>query len=282
MGGSVVNGRGQLHAMWSSVAASWAEHAEYVDSRGAPVAAAMIAATTPAKGDRVLELACGPGGVGLEVAPQVAPGEVVLSDVAPEMAAIAAQRAAALGLANVSTLVLDLEAIEQPGASYDVVLCREGLMFASDPAAAVGEMSRVLRPGGRLAAAVWGPRSRNPWLGAVLDAVSAYVGSPIPPPGVPGPFSLDDADRLAAILAAADLTDVGVAELPMPLRVGSFDQWWERTSALAGPLAKVLAALPAEAVSAIRLDARQSVRAYETADGFEFPGVSLLATARRS
>lgn len=83
--------------------------------------------------------------------------EVVLSDVAPEMTAIAAQRAAAVGLTNVSTLVLDLEAIEQPGASYDVVLCREGLMFASDPAVAVGEMSRLLRPGGRLAAAVWVP-----------------------------------------------------------------------------------------------------------------------------
>ena len=282
MGGSVMNGREQLHAMWSAVAPSWAEHADYVDSRGAPVAAAMMAATRPAKGDRVLELACGPGGVGLEVAPLVAPGEVVLSDVAPEMASIAAQRAAALGLTNVSTMVLDLEAIEQPGASYAVVLCREGLMVASDPAAAVGEMSRVLRPGGRLAAAVWGPRSRNPWLGVVLDAGSAHVGMPIPPPGVPGPFSLDDADRLAGILSSAGLTDVGVAELPLPLRVGSFDEWWARTSALAGPLATLLAALPAEAVEAIRLDARQSVGAYETPDGFEFPGVSLLATARRA
>ncbi|HUP74067.1 MAG TPA: hypothetical protein VM282_13590 [Acidimicrobiales bacterium] len=65
------------------------------------------------------------------------------------------------------------------------------------------------------------------------------------------------------------------------MRVGSFDEWWARTSALAGPLARLLAALPAEAADAIRLDARQSVRAYETADGLEFPGVTLLATARR-
>ena len=281
MSGSVTSSREQLHAMWSAVAPSWAEHADYVDSRGAPLATAMIAATMPSKDDRVLELACGPGGLGLEVAPLIAPGEVVLSDVALEMTAIAARRASALGLTNVSTVVLDIEAIEQPDASFDVVLCREGLMFAPDSALAVREMNRVLRPGGRLAVAVWGPRSRNPWLGAVLDAVSAHVGAPVPPPGVPGPFSLDDADRLAAIFSAAGPTDVVVAELPMPLRVASFAEWWARTSALAGPLARLLAALPAEAAEAIRLDARQSVRVYETADGLEFPGVTLLATARR-
>ena len=92
-------------------------------------------------------------------------GEVVLSDVVPEMTAIAAARAEALGLDNVSTCVLDLEQIDQPDDSYDVVLCREGLMFAADPARAAGEIRRVLRPGGRVALAVWGPRERNPWLG---------------------------------------------------------------------------------------------------------------------
>ena len=282
MRGAATSGREQLHAMWSTAAPSWAEHADYVDSRGAPLATAMIEATMPANGDRVLELACGPGGVGLEVAPLVAPGEVVLSDVAPEMVAIAAERASALGLTNVSTLVIDLEEIAQPDASYDVVLCREGLMFARDPALAAGEMRRVLRAGGRMAAAVWGPRSRNPWLGVVLDTVSAHLGAPVPPPGVPGPFSLDDLDRLGAILTAAGLADVVVIELPMPLRAGSFDEWWARTSALAGPLARVLGALPAEATDAIRRDARRSVRPYETADGLEFPGVTLLATARRT
>jgi SAM-dependent methyltransferase len=277
-----MEGREHLHAMWSSVAPSWAEHAEFVDSRGTPLSAAMIAATKPRPADRVLELACGAGGLGLEVAQQIAPGAVVLSDVAPEMTAIASARASARALTNVQTLVLDLDQIEQPDASYDVVLCREGLMFAADPARAAGEMSRVLRPGGRLAAAVWGPRARNPWLGVVLDVVSAHVGAPIPPPGVPGPFSLDDADRLAGILSATELTDVVVTELPMPMCVGSFDEWWARTSALAGPLAKLLATLPAEAAAAIRLAARQAVSAYETPNGLEFPGVTLLATARRS
>ena len=158
-------------------AGSWGEHAEYVDARGAAVTEQMLAASRPQPGERVLELACGPGGVGIAAARLVAPGgEVVLSDVVAEMTAIAAARATAAGAGNVQARVLDIERIDEPDASYDVVLCREGLMFAPDPARAASEIRRVLRPGGRVAVAVWGPRERNPWLGLVFDAVSAQTG----------------------------------------------------------------------------------------------------------
>src|SRR5437763_1040759 len=101
-------------------------------------------------------------------------------------------------------------------------------------------------------------------------------------PGGPGPFSLSDADRLAGLLAAAGLTDVAVTELAVPLRASSFDEWWERTSALAGPLAKILASLPEPAAEALRVRARDASRAYETPNGLEFPGVSLIASAARA
>src|SRR4051794_37186099 len=102
--------RGHLHAMWAGVAGGWSEHADYVDRRGADITAELLARTGPRPGERVLELACGPGGVGLAAAELVAPGgEVVLSDVVPEMTAIAARRAKALGVENASTRVLDLE-----------------------------------------------------------------------------------------------------------------------------------------------------------------------------
>lgn len=272
--------RGQLKDMWASVAGAWREHAEYADSRCAALTTTMLELTAPRPGERVLELACGVGGVGLAAARLVGQsGEVVLSDVAAEMTAIAAARAAAAGLANVRTMELAIEQIEQPDEAYDVVVCREGLMFAVDPARAVGEIHRVLRPGGRVALAVWGPREHNPWLTTVFDAASAVLGAPVPPPGIPGPFSLDDPDRLAGLLADAGLANVDVTEYPVPLRAASFDEWWTRTTALAGPLAKRLAALPDQARHALRTRVREAVRPFETAAGLDFPGVSLLATA---
>src|SRR4051795_2044735 len=105
------------HGMWGAVAGSWAEHASFIDARQAPATQRMLDLSAPRPGDRVLELACGPGGLGLAAAERVAPGgEVVLSDVVPQMTAIAAERAAALGLTNVTARVLDLERIEEPDA----------------------------------------------------------------------------------------------------------------------------------------------------------------------
>jgi SAM-dependent methyltransferase len=274
--------REHLHGMWATVAPSWGEHAGYVDARGAGATEKMLERTALRPGDRVLELACGAGGLGMAAAPRVDPnGEVVLSDVVAEMTAIAAARAEALGLRNVRTRELDLEQIDEPDASYDVVLCREGLMFAADPARAAREIRRVLRPGGQVAIAVWGPRDRNPWLGLVLDAASAQFGAPVPPPGIPGLFSLDDASTLAGVLRDAELVDVVVDELSVPMRTNSFDEWWTRTSALAGPLATMLASME-DVTHALRARLQEAVVPYRTDDGLDFPGVTLLAFARRA
>src|SRR6478672_5428106 len=124
----------RLRGMWDSVASAWAEHALYADARGVEVAALMLQATAPRPGELVLELACGTGGLGLAAAEQVAPGGgVVISDFAVEMVSIAAARAEASGLDNVTARQLDLDHVDEPDAAYDVVLCREGLMFALDP-----------------------------------------------------------------------------------------------------------------------------------------------------
>ena len=181
----------------------------------------------------------GPAGPGLAAAPLVDPGgAVVQSDVVGRDDGDRPARAAERGLGNVTGRVLDLEEIDEPDDAYDVVLCREGLMLVPDPARAAREIGRVLRPGGRAVLSVWGPRARNPWLAVVFDVVGAQLGTPMPPPGIPHPFSLDDADRLGGLLTDAGLSHVEVSELPTPYVAASVDEWWERTCALAGPLAR--------------------------------------------
>ncbi len=274
--------RAHLRDMWAGVAPSWERHAEYTDRRHAPDTERLLELTRPRPGERVLELACGAGGMSLAASPLVgAEGAVVGSDTVTEMTAVTARRAAARGLTNVRVRRLDLEDIDEPDASYDVVLCRDGLQFALEPDRALREIRRVLRPGGRVGVAVWASKERNPWLGLVFDTVSAQIGKPVPPPGLPGPFALADAEGLRALFAGADLPGVAVEELSLPMFSSSFDDWWARTSALAGPLTSLLDAMPQPARQALRSSLRTRAADYETLAGLEFPGVALIATAER-
>jgi SAM-dependent methyltransferase len=269
-----------LHATWAAAAPGWEANAAYVDQRGAGVAAAMLELAGPAAGERVLELGCGPGSVGLAAAARVGPtGVVVLTDVAREMTAIAAARARQRGIKNVVTRERDLEQVDEPDGCYDVVLCREALMLVPDPARAVREIRRVLRPGGRAAVAVWGAPASNPWLSTLFDAVASATGIRLPPPGAPGPFSLADPAELATLLGA-ELNDVSVRAVDSPVRVASFGDWWAVVPMLAGPVAQLLPSLSDGQQQDIRCTAERALAGYVTADGYDIPGLSLVAGGR--
>lgn len=272
-----------LHAIWSAAASSWDEHADFVEARGAVVSAAMLAVADLRPGDHVLELGCGPGGVGIAAAEAVGPdGHVLLSDVVPEMTAIAEERARRHGLSNVVVRVLDMEHIDVPDGSFDKVLSREALMLVADPVAAARETLRVLRPGGRAVFAVWGPPAANPWLSALLDAVSAQLGAPVPPPGMPGPFALSGDGALARVLSAAGFAHVDVGDVATPLHVGSMDEWWTVVPSLAGPLAAIIDSLPDDVTSAIRADAESALRDFADASGYTIPGLSLVGVGHHN
>lgn len=266
-----------LHAIWSAAAQAWGQHADYVDDRGAVVTEAMLGAVGLRAGERVLELACGPGGTGLAAAEIVGPdGEVVLSDIAPEMTAIAAERALLRNLTNVSTSVIDMCDIDRPDASFDAVLCREGLMLVPDPAAAIREAHRVLVPNGRAAFAVWGPRDRNPWLGVLLDAITARLGFPVPPAGMPGPFALADYGRLEELLSGTGFRDVSVREVATPMNAASFDEWWDVVPSLAGPVGPLLATQTPDVSAAIRGEASAALDQFRSENGYDIPGLSFV------
>ena len=146
-------------------------------------------------------------------------------------------------------------------------------MFAADPARTVAAIRRILRPGGRYAVSVWGPRAANPWLSTMFEVV-VRPGEQPPPVG---PFALADAHRFAELFRAAGLT-VTLEEVPVPLREDSFEAWWERTTAMAGPLRAAFAAMSLEAVARTRELLRERVAPYVVGSGLEFPGLALLAS----
>ena len=130
-----------------------------------------------------------PGGVGMAAAAIVGPsGAVVLSDIAPEMTAIAAERAKGSGLTNVTTREVDLERIDYPEASFDAVLCREGLMLVPDPATAVRECpgfcGQAAAPSSRS-----GDLANESLVGPAVRRGHGRTGLPVPPPGFPGRFA---------------------------------------------------------------------------------------------
>lgn len=127
-----------------------------VDERFAPVTEQLINRAALQAGQQVLDLGTGTGSVAIEAARRVTPGgNVIGTDVSPEMLLLAQKRAGDLGLDNVSFEEGRGEAISAPDGAFDVVLASLSLMYMVDRGVAAHEIGRALRPGGRFVAAVW-------------------------------------------------------------------------------------------------------------------------------
>ena len=214
--------RASTREAWETAAAGWGREAEAVRNWGMPVSVAMVESLDLQPGQRVLELACGPGDTGFMAAEMVRPGGTLISsDGAEPMLEVARARAAQLGITNVEFRQLELEWIDLETASVDAVLVRWGIMLTVDPSAAAREVRRVLKPGGHAALAVWDVRERNQWA-MIPSAALVELGFAEPPdPNVPGPFALAEDGRLAELLDDAGFTDVDVVEVSLQRRYAS-------------------------------------------------------------
>lgn len=264
---------------WSLVAAAWDDATDYVDEHSTEATEAMVGALRIGAGDRVLELAAGPGSLAATWSDLVgAEGRAVLSDLAPGMVEVARRRSA--GLANVEVAVLDASAIDRPDGSFDAVACRMGLQFAPDPAVALDEVRRVLAPGGRVAALTWGGLEHNPWMTCVgMAAMMNGLVSGGPPVGPGEVFSLGDPARLGALAEGAGLVDVRVETIDVVFRNRTIEAHVERVSSLAGRMAAAFAAAAPEQLEAVRRTAAQLAADHLTDDGPALPGRALLVTA---
>jgi SAM-dependent methyltransferase len=140
--------RSEILGRWETAATGWGKHADRMREFGMPVSSWMIEHARLQPGQRVLELAAGPGDTGFLAAELIQPGGMLLSsDGTENMLDVARARANELGIENVEFKRIELEWIDLDTASVDVVLCKWGLMFSVDPEAALREAPPRAAPG---------------------------------------------------------------------------------------------------------------------------------------
>ncbi|HEY1833348.1 MAG TPA: methyltransferase domain-containing protein [Solirubrobacteraceae bacterium] len=267
---------------WEDASVGWVRRREMIGEWGRAVSQWLVAALDPQPGQRLLELAAGLGETGMLAAEGVAPaGSVILSDQAEGMLAGARELATERGVRNVEFQVLNAEWIDLSLASIDGVLCRYGYMLMADPAAALAETRRVLRPGGRIALAVWDSIDANPWAG--LPAVELLERGLGQAPGSdtrPGPFALGSGERVVELLAGAGFTEPRVETVSMLRRHRSFEEYWEVTLDLSRSFHDAVMAQPAEEIGQIRAALERRLAPYAVpGGGIELPGRTLVACA---
>jgi SAM-dependent methyltransferase len=277
--------KAQQRAGWSAQAREFSARHELIERQWGPLSDGLLELARVATGDRVLDLACGVGDPALAAAELVGPtGTVIATDIAPDMLAFAARRAAAAGLSNVETHEMDAEAIDLPDASVDAVVCRLGLMFLPDLDRAFAGVHRVLVPGGRFAAAIpWRPADQ-----AIPRLVSAILDElglpPMPPPapGRPGIFSLADASYVCAALERAGLAEIRIQPYTLDFEYSSPDEWLNFLLALNVPLRQHLAGVPEERIQETRRSSAAATAPWVHDDGhIRFAGLGYYATAAR-
>ena len=245
-----------------------------------PVSVWMIEQLDLQPGQRVLELACGPGDTGFLAAEQVKPGGIVIeTDIVDTMLGVAKGRARDLGATNVEFRRMDLEWIDLPTADVDAILCRWGLMFAVDPEAAAREMRRVLRPGGRLAVAVWDGPELNPWATIPTRALVELGHAEPPDPSAPGMFALAEAERLGELLEAAGLTEVTVDSVELERREQGVEDYLKGTLDLSAPFAELRSRLDREQWREVEERVGELVVPFAVNGGLVFPARTLAAAA---
>ena len=295
--------RAELREGWESSAAGWAAGADRVRDIGMPVSIWMIEHLGLVPGQRVLELAAGPGDTGFlaaELIKGAAPpasdaadstpgkraasgavdGTLVCSDGAEGMLDIARERAANLGIENVEFKRLELEWIDLPTASVDAIICRWGFMLTVDPGAALGEARRVLRPGGRLVLAVWDESEHNPWATIPGEALANLeLGEPRDTAG-PGMFALAEPGCLGELLQSAGFVESLVERVDIGRDHPSLEDYLEETLDLSRLFSEACRGLSAAQRTQVRSEIGTLAAPYTEADGsLRLPGRSLVAAA---
>jgi SAM-dependent methyltransferase len=267
---------------WQSAAHAWNEWGPFLREWLGPATELMLGMARVGPGHRVLDVAAGAGDQTLQIAERVGPeGHVLATDIAPAILDFAAANARHAGFANVETRAMDGESLDVPEGSFDAVVSRVGLIYFPDRAAALAGMHRALRPGGHVAAIVYGPAERNAFFSTPVSIIRRRAGLPPPLPGQPGPFSLGGEGVLARELGEAGFHDVECRRVAAPLRMPSAAECvrFERESF--GALHQMLAGLDDPGRMAAWVEIEEALRGFERPEGFVGPCELIVAVGRK-
>lgn len=217
----------QWRSHYDEAAAYWAKWADKLAEQQERVNLGLLAAAGVKPGSKILDLASGAGEPAMTASRLVgAEGQVTATDFSAPMLAALSERIARQGLTNLHCQLADMEQLPFADGSFDAVTCRYGLMYARDPARAVSEAARVVRPGGRVAFMVWGPEQNNSLLFHGLRAANEFLGKPIPEDAFLLPPRLAEPGLIADLMTSAGLQDASEQEIVVEPKIKVGIPFW--------------------------------------------------------
>jgi ubiquinone/menaquinone biosynthesis C-methylase UbiE len=269
---------------WTGSAPYWEKHREIIREMFAPVAQALIEDARIGRGNAVLDIATGPGEPALDVAAFVGPeGRVVGTDLVPEMVAAARRSAERAAVGNTQFEVAPAERLPFPTGTFDAVISRFGVMFFPAPVDAIRETLRVLKPGKKLALAVWHRAEENPFFYTMSRAVERFVTSTPPAPDAPDAFRFASPGKLRDIFAEAGAMSPTEHALQFTIRAPiSPEEFWKLRCEMSEKYREAFAKLSGAQVAELKRDALNALAAYYVDGGMSFPAEVLIVSGAKS
>ena len=234
-------------------------------------------------GSRVLDVAAGTGESTLMAARCVgSTGYVLATDISPSMLNVAAEAARKEGLTNVETRVMNAETLALDADSFNAVICRIALMLFPNPAKALTEMRRVVKPGGKVAVIVYSALEKNPFHGIFFEIVGRLGNIPPPAPGDPWMYALENPGALEDVFRQVGFLNVSIHAAPIPRRfpsaAGAVANMKKATTGDLGELMKQLKEADRERAWA---EIAEQFKRFEGPNGFEIPGEVLIGVGSK-
>src|SRR5438128_2039081 len=252
-------------SVWRDSAPFWEKHREIIRQMFAPVTQALVEDGLISSLHAVLDIATGPGEPALTIAAFVGPeGKVFGIDPAPEMVEAARRAADHLGFRNAQFDVASADRLPFPADTFDAMVSRFGAMFFPSPVEAVREMLRVLKPGRKLALAVWYFAERNPFFYTLSRVIERYVDSPPPAPDAPDAFRFASPGKLRDVLAEAGAMAPSERVLQFTIQASiSVEDFWTLRCEMSEKLREKVAMLSREQLTEVRRQSLEALRGME-------------------